>query len=129
MRQGLLYQQSQEEENGGNFKVEKELQDLIKSEHMRKMWRYVNSVRRRQFGGITTAVDINVNGHWTHKGKQSEVEVGIMESNRNLTCRTPLVDVGHLHKYLGTLADTTSEYKVLSLKYYLPVDVGDNVEG
>ena len=60
MRQGLLYQQSQEEENGGNFKVEKELQDLIKSEHMRKMWRYVNSVRRRQFGGITTAVDINV---------------------------------------------------------------------
>ena len=57
---------------------------------------------------------INLNGHWTHKDKQSEVEVGIVENKIKrffLTYVTPLMDVGPLQKYLRTLSDTTTEGK------------------
>ena len=32
---------------------------------------------------MITAVDINLNGHWTWEGKYPEVEVGIVDNDRN----------------------------------------------
>ena len=100
MGQGLFYQWSQGEENCWNLKGAKE-------------WK---GNKQRKCGNLQILpVDINVSGHCTQKGKQSELEVGIMDTNRKiflLTYGTPLMDVGPLHKYLGTLANTTSAEKV-----------------
>ena len=71
------------------------------------------------------------NGHWTQKYKQSEVELGIMDTNIKLfllAYGTPLMAGRPLHKYLGAPADTISAEKVLSIEYYLPVGFGEHVE-
>ena len=55
-----------------------------------------------------------------------------MDTNRKwflLTYGTQLMIVDPLCKYLGSLAYTTSEYKVLPEEYYVLVDVGEGVEG
>ena len=85
-------------------------------EHTRKIWKYINDARQWQHGGTITEVKVNVNGHWTHKYKQSVVEVAVVDNNRKrilLTYVTTLMDGGPLHKYLGALIDTTSAYKSL----------------
>ena len=61
-------------------------------------------------------IDINLDGRCTCKGKQSEVEVGIVNNNINkfiLAYGTPLLNGGTLRKYLVTLSDTSLAYKVL----------------
>ena len=80
------------------------------------MRKSINYYHKRQYGVTITEVDNNVNGHWTRKKKNSEVEVGIMEINRKrfiLKYGTPLMDVGTLHKYLVTPEETISSEKVL----------------
>ena len=96
------------------------------------MWKSKNYDRKRQRRVIITAVEINVNGKWTRKYKQSEVEVLIMDTNRklfHLIYGILLMDGGNIHKELGTLADITSAKKLLSCDYSLPVDDGDHAQG
>ena len=44
-----------------------------KKEHTSNMGKYINADNPRQYGLNLTAVDINMNWHWTCKDKQSEV--------------------------------------------------------
>ena len=74
------------------------------------MWKSINYVRQKQRVVTIAPLEINVNVHWTRKDKHSEVEVGIMDTNRKLfifTYGEPLMDGGTLHKDLGTLSDRT----------------------
>ena len=80
------------------------------------MCKYINNARQRQSGGSITALGINVNGEWTSKEKQSEVEVRIVYMDKKIflfTYRTPLMDVATIHKDLRTLAEIPSAEKVL----------------
>ena len=81
------------------------------------MWISIYYSHQIQRGGEMISAEINVHGHLARKHKHSEVEVGIMDTNRKifiLTYGTPLMDEGHLHKYLGTGENTTSAEKLLS---------------
>ena len=82
--------------------------DLIKREHTSKICKYINATCQIQRGGNITAGDSNVNKHWTRTDKQSELEVGIIETNIRfiLTYMTPLMIGGTSSQALG---DTVRE--------------------
>ena len=46
-----------------------------------------------------------------------------------LTYITPLIKIWYIFKDLVTLPAKNSEEKVFSGKYFLPVDLGENLEG
>ena len=96
-------------------------------EHTKRIWRFINADWQIEFGGKITVVEINVNGHWTQQDKHPEVEVEIMDNNRNqfiFTYRKPLIYCWSLEKYLVTPEDKNLAEKVLPGEDDLLVDIG-----
>ena len=98
----------------------------------REMWKPINYDFQQQHGGTITRIEININDHQKWKDKEWDVYLGMKGNNINcflLRYRTLLMDEGPLHKYLGTLEDTTSSYRSLPEIFSLTVDVGKHVQG
>ena len=65
------------------------------------MWKSVYFARKIQCGVTKTSLEINLNIHCTKKYKQSELELGIIDTNIKrflLKYLTPLMDIRPIHK-------------------------------